>query len=257
VADYFRYKYHRRPNVDLKHPDVKIHVHIQKEMCTVSLDSSGDSLHKRGYRTSTNIAPINEVLAAGLIELSNWDKKLPFVDGMCGSGTIVIEALMKATNTAPSIERKNYAFMFHPDYDSKMWYKLLDEAKEIRKKDYPNIKGIDIDGKIVNEAKDNFVRAGFKPIFHLEHGNLFKYIPREKEGVIIMNPPYDVRLKSADINKLYKEMGDHLKKNFKGWTAYILSGNVEARKKIGLKPSAKIKLFNGKIECRLLKFEMF
>lgn len=257
ICDFWREETGKRPNIDVRKPTFTFVLHIWQDEVQLAIDLTGEPLFKRRYRTQTNEAPLNEVLASGLIELSSWDKKMPFIDGMCGSGTIVIEALMKATNCAPSIERKNYAFMFHPDFDSKLWYKLLDEAKEIRENEYPNIKGIDKDERIVNEAKDNFVRAGFKPIFHLEHNNFFRYTPKEKEGVIIMNPPYDVRLKSSDINKLYKDIGDHLKKNFKGWTAYILSGNVEARKHIGLKPSEKIKLFNGKIECRLLRFEMF
>ena len=147
--------------------------------------------------------------------------------------------------------------MFHPDFDSKLWYKIYDEAKNNRLNEYPNIKGVEIEDQMFNEAKENFVRAGYKPLFHLEHGDFFKYKPKEKEGVIIMNPPYDMRLKTDNINKLYKDIGDHLKNNFKGWTAYILSGNEEARKKIGLKLSQKIKLYNGKIECRLLKFELF
>ena len=257
ICDFWRKETGKRPNVDVRKPTFTFVLHIWQDEVQLAIDLTGEPLFKRRYRTQTNEAPLNEVLASGLIELSNWDRKKPFLDGMCGSGTIVIEALMKATDTAPSIERKNYAFMFHPDYDSNLWNKLLNQAKERRKNIYPEIKGIEIDEKIVREAKDNFVRAGFKPIFHLEHYDFFDYIPKEKEGVIIMNPPYDMRIKSADINKLYKKIGDHLKKNFKGWTAYILSGNEEARKKIGLKPSEKIKLFNGKIECRFLKFEMF
>ena len=257
ICDFWREETGKRPNIDVRKPTFTFVLHIWQDEVQLAIDLTGEPLFKRRYRTQVNEAPLNEVLAAGLIELSDWDKKMPFIDGMCGSGTIVIEALMKATNCAPSIERKNYAFMFHPDYDSKLWYKVYDEAKEIREKEYPNIKGIEIDSSLVNEAKDNFVRSGFKPLFHLEQGDFFKYIPKEKEGVIIMNPPYDLRIKNTNINKLYKEIGDHLKKNFKGWTAYILSGNEEARKKIGLKPSQKIKLYNGKIECRLLKFEMF
>lgn len=257
ICDFFRDETGKRPDIDVNKPNFTFVLSIWEDEVQLALDLTGDPLFKRRYRSQGTEAPLNEVLAAGIIELTNWDKKMPFLDGMCGSGTIVIEALFKATHTAPSIERKNYAFMFQPDYDSKLWYRLLDEAKDMRTEEYPNIKGIEIDNQTYNTAKENIVRAGYKPIFHIENGNFFNYKPKETEGILVMNPPYDMRLRSADINKLYKEIGDHLKKNFKGWTAYILSGNEEARKSIGLKPTQKIKLFNGKIECRLLKFEMY
>ncbi len=257
ICDFWREETGKRPDIDTRKPTFTFVLNIWQDEVQLSIDLTGEPLFKRRYRTQTNEAPLNEVLAAGIIELSNWDRKMPFLDAMCGSGTFVIEALMKATNKAPSLERKNYAFMFHPDYNNKLWYQLYDEAKELWTKQYPNIKGVEIDGTMVNEAKENFVRAGFKPLFHLEQGDFFKYKPKEKEGVLIMNPPYDVRLKNQNINKFYKDIGDHLKKNFKGWTVYILSGNEEARKRIGLKHTERIKLFNGKIECRLLKFEMY
>lgn len=257
ICDFWREEEGKRPNVDTRKPNFTFILNIWEDQVQVSIDLTGEPLFKRRYRTQTNEAPLNEVLAAGIIEMSNWDRKMPFVDGMCGSGTFVIEALMKATNTAPSLLRKNYAFMFQPDYDNKLWFKVLDEAKALKQHEYPNIKGIEIDGTMVNEAKENFVRAGYKPLFHLEEGDFFKYKPKEKEGVLIMNPPYDMRLKNANINQFYKDMGDHMKKYYKGWTAYILSGNEVAYKKIGLKPTERIKLYNGKIECRLLKFELY
>ncbi|MGB0886196.1 MAG: THUMP domain-containing class I SAM-dependent RNA methyltransferase [Chitinophagales bacterium] len=258
ICDFFREETGgQRPSVDVRKPNFTFVLNIWEDEVQLSIDLTGDPLFKRRYRSQGSEAPLNEILAAGILELTNWDKKMPFLDGMCGSSTLVIEALFKATNTAPSIERKNYAFMFQPDFDSKLWYSLLDEAKETRTEDYPNIKGIEIDAETYATAKENIVRAGFKPLFHLENGDFFKYKPKEKEGILVMNPPYDVRLKSTNIKKLYKEIGDHLKKNFKGWTAYIFSGNEEARKSIGLKPAEKIKLYNGKIECRLLKFELY
>lgn len=258
ICDFFREETGKRPDIDVRKPNFTFILNIWEDQVQLAIDLTGEPLFKRRYRSQSSEAPLNEVLAAGILEMTNWDRKMPLLDGMCGSGTMLIEALFKATNTAASIERKNYAFMFHPDYDAKLWYQVLDEAKESRdEENYPNIKGLEIDERTYNTAKENLVRAGFKPIFHLENGNFFKYKPKEKEGVLVMNPPYDMRLKSKDINKLYKEIGDHLKKNFKGWTAFILSGNEEARKSIGLKPAQRIKLFNGKIECRLLKFELY
>lgn len=258
ICDFFKEETGKRPDVDVRKPNFTFVLSIWEDEVQLALDLTGEPLFKRRYRSQGTEAPLNEVLAAGIIELSQWDRKKPLIDGMCGSGTLAIEALFKATNTAASLERKNYAFMFQPDYDAKLWYKLVEEAKNLRRdEEYPNIKGIEIDTKTYSIAKENMVRAGFKPIFHLENANFFNYKPKEPEGVLLMNPPYDMRLKDANINKMYKQIGDHLKKYYKGWTAFILTGNEEARKSIGLKPTQKIKLFNGKIECRLLKFEMY
>lgn len=258
ICDWFRkHENNLRPDVNIKHPNYVFSVHIRGTDVQISIDASNASLHKRKYRFDGGTAPLNEVLAAGMIALSNWDRKMPFVDGMCGSGTLTIEALMRANNKPAGFDRRSFGFMNWPNFDKALWEKIKQEAEDNIKKEYPNIKGIEIDGKAFALAKENMVRAGFLPIHHLEKEDFFNYKPKEKEGVLFLNPPYDERIKDEDINDFYKHIGDHLKHHYTGWTAWIISSNVEARKHIGLRTAAKIKLFNGKLECRLMKFELF
>ena len=258
ICDWFRKEENgRRPDVNIKHPNYVFSLHIRGTDVQISIDASNASLHQRKYRFDGGLAPLNEVLAAGIIALSNWDKKMPFVDGMTGSGTLTIEALMRANNKPAGFERRRFGFMNWPNFDKQLWEELQAEAEAGIKHEYPNIKGIEIDSKTLALAKENMVRAGFKPIHHLIHGDFFDYKPKEKEGVLFLNPPYDERIKDEDINDFYKRIGDHLKQHYTGWTAWIISSNVEARKHIGLRTAAKIKLFNGKLECRLMKFELF
>jgi len=257
ICDSFRKTHDKRPNVDVRTPNFTFAVHVREDKVEIFKDCTGDSLHMRKYRVDGNIAPLNEVLAAGIIALTGWTPNLPLVDGMTGSGTLVIESLFKATNKPPAFERRNFAFLHWPDFDKKLWEKVRKEAEEGILNEYPNIKGIEIDGKAFNTAKENLVRAGFKPIHHLEQGDFFKYTPKEKQGVLLLNPPYDVRLRNENINQLYEDIGNHMKKNYQGWTVWIISANEEARKHIGLRTSQKIKLFNGKLACTLMKFEMY
>ncbi|MCB0538062.1 MAG: THUMP domain-containing protein [Chitinophagales bacterium] len=257
ICDFFRKQDNKRPNVDVRKPNFIFSLNIRENDIQLAIDASGDSLFKRGYKLEGGQAPLNEVLAAGVIALSEWDGKMPFFDGMTGSGTLVIEALFKATNKPVGIDRADFGFMNWPNFDEKLWKKVYADANKAILNEYPNVKGIEIDHKTFQIAKENMVRAGFMPIHHLEQGDFFKYKPKENQGVVVLNPPYDERIKSDDIIQLYKEIGNHLKQNFEGWTAWIISGNVEARKHIGLKTSQKIKLFNGKIETRLLKFELY
>jgi putative N6-adenine-specific DNA methylase len=257
LCDSFRKTDNKRPNVDVKKPNHIFSLHIRNDKVSLFIDCTGNSLHMRKYRVDGSMAPLNEVLAAGIIALSNWNPKLPFVDGMTGSATLVIEALFKATNKPPAAERKQFAFMDWPHFDEKLWKEIEEEADTKMFYEYPKILGIENDGKTFSAAKENLVRAGFKPIHHLEQGDFFNYKPKEKEGVLFLNPPYDVRIKTENVNELYAQIGDHIKQNFKGWTVWIISANEEARKNIGLRPSQKIRLFNGNLECRLLKFEIF
>jgi putative N6-adenine-specific DNA methylase len=257
LCDSFRKTDNKRPNVDVKRPNHIFSLHIRQDKVDLFKDCTGNSLHMRKYRVESSMAPLNEVLAAGILALSNWEPNIPFVDGMTGSATLAIEALMKATNTPPANQRKYFAFMQWPNFNEKLWNDINTEAEEGILHEYPNIIGIEKDGKVFSSAKENLVRAGFKPIHHLEQGDFFNYKPKEKEGVLFLNPPYDVRIRTENINELYEQIGDHIKQNFKGWTVWIISANEEARKNIGLRPSQKIKLFNGNLECRLLKFEMY
>ncbi len=258
IVDQFREKTGKRPSVDLARPSLRIHVHIASDEAEVSLDSSGDSLHKRGYRQQTGDAPINEALAAGLILLSGWDKQTPFLDLMCGSGTIVIEAAMMALNIAPGILRREFGFERWRDFDTKIWNDVREEAESLKKKeiDFP-ITGVDLSSMMFSHAKENATEAGILKHISFKNMSFENYTPESVPGIILINPPYGGRITSNDLLQLYKSVGDQFKKKYAGWKAFVFTANQEAGKNIGLKPSRKIPLFNGKLECRLLKFEMY
>jgi putative N6-adenine-specific DNA methylase len=258
IVDQFRDRTGKRPDVDLARPSLRIHVHINGEEAEISLDSSGDSLHKRGYRMQTGDAPINETLAAGLIALSGWDRQSPFLDFMCGSGTIVIEAALMALNIAPGIFRSQFGFERWKDFNAKLWEDLRKEAASLKKNgvDFP-LTGIDLSSMMISNAKQNAAAAGVSKHISFQQMSFEEYVPGNSSGIIIINPPYGGRLTSADLLQLYKSVGDQFKKKYAGWKAFVFTANMEAGKNIGLKPSRKIPLFNGKLECRLLKFEMY
>ncbi len=258
IADYFRQKTGQRPSVDVKNPDIRINVYIDNNFCTVALDSSGDALFKRGYRMIAGEAPLNEVLAAGIIMKSEWDKKSSFVDAMCGSGTIVIEAALMAKNIAPGLSRKHFGFMNWVDYDINLFKSICKDAREqiIPELGF-EIVGSDKNFKQVEEAKENAKRAGVKEIVSFKQCIISDFRPPESPGVIIINPPYGERMSVEDINNFYHSIGDAFKKNFSGYDAFIFTGNGPAAKHIGLRTSRRIEMHNGPIECRLLKFEMY
>jgi putative N6-adenine-specific DNA methylase len=258
IVDQFRENVGRRPSVDTAHPKVRINVHISKDIANISLDSSGDSLHKRGYRNQTGEAPINETLAAGMIMLSGWDRKSPLVDFMCGSGTILIEAALMAKNIAPGIFRNEFGFERWNDFDSELWEKIRDDAKakELKKMEFPLV-GIDKSQQTLKTAKENVSNARMNDSIRLHAMPFEEYTPEVNNGMVIINPPYGGRITDEDLFSLYKSIGDQLKKKYKGFTAWILTANKEAAKNIGLKPSRKIELYNGSLECRFLKFELY
>ena len=258
IVDQFRDNTGKRPNVDLVRPSLRIHLHINGEDAEVSLDSSGDSLHKRGYRMQTGDAPINEALAAGLILLSEWDRKSPFLDFMCGSGTILIEAAMMALNIAPGSLRKEFGFQRWNDFNEKLWSEVKQEATAAQKSDidFP-ITGVDLNTMMITYAKENAGAAKVLKYITFKQMSFEDYVPDSAPGIILINPPYGGRITTADILALYKLMGDQFKKKYPGWKGFVFTANMEAGKNIGLKPSRKIPLFNGKLECRLLKFEMY
>lgn len=256
VVDRFRDKFNERPNVDTDAPDIKINLHInQNNECTVSLDSSGTPLFKRGYRKSTGFAPIKEDLAAGMVLLSEWDQQSDFVDLFCGSGTIVIEAALIAYNIAPGINR-DFGFFNWNDFNQSLFDRLKAEALSNQKKFTHKIMGADIDKKVIEAAKTNAQAAGLDDKVQLSVNDFKNFIPAAANGVAISNPPYGERI-GEEINTLYKSYGDALKAHFNGWSAWIISSNLDALKKVGLRPSRKIKLFNGSLECRMMQYKMY
>lgn len=256
IVDQFRDNCGMRPDVDLDHPNLRINIHINEDLCTVSLDSSGKSLHKRGYRLETNEAPISEALAAGLILVSGWDKKSHFVDGMCGSGTFLVEAAMIATNIPANINRAHFAFEDWPDFDQNLW-ELIKESQLKKLKDcYGKIIGYDIDPQTLASAKINIQNAGLEDYIELKCENFFDTVKPEGSTHLVFNPPYGVRLQ-ADIPQMYQSIGDTLKKSYSGAEAWFLTSHMEGLKHVGLRASRKIEIFQAKLECRFVKYEMY
>ncbi|KAF0236091.1 MAG: putative N6-adenine-specific DNA [Prolixibacteraceae bacterium] len=255
IADYFREKFGKRPNVDTENPEIVIDLHVHGDSCTVSLDSSGESLHKRGYRIKQGEAPLNEVLAAGMILLTRWKGECDFLDPMCGSGTLPIEAAMIAHNIPAGKFRKNYAFENWRDFDQL----LLDRVKQsTEKKEFKyNIYASDISGSNLLNAQTNARRAlVFNKIkFQVSDFRNLK-IPLNN-GMIIINPPYGERLKEGDLDELYGMIGERLKHQFTGNNAWILSSSMESLKFIGLKPEVRIDLFNGPLKCKYNNYRLF
>lgn len=257
IADYFRHKYHKRPNVDVKFPDLKIHVHILNDLCTVSLDSSGDSLHKRGYRSATNIAPINEVLAAGLILLSGYTGECNFIDPMCGSGTILIEAAMIANNIPANINRKEFGFEKWKNYDEDLFFTIQDSLlKKIRSSHF-KIMGFDKAPSAVRKAIENVENANLTEFIGVHHINFFNS-QKEVFGqtTILFNPPYGERL-DVDMQAFYKNIGDTLKSGYPDSTVWFITSNLDAIKHVGLRTSRRIPLKNGDLDCIYVRYDMY
>lgn len=259
IVDQFREKYEKRPYVDTEDPDVRISIHISNTSCTVSLDSSGESLHKRGYRTKTNKAPLNEVLAAGMILMSGWDKKSSFIDPMCGSGTLLIEAAMIANNIPPGIYRQKFGFETWKDFDNELLEQIYEEESEENNSDVKII-GADISEIAIRMAKENISNASLKRKIELHIKPIENFDPikvKGENGILITNPPYDERIKKNEINNFYKVLGDIFKNRFKGFETWLISNNFDAIKNIGLKPSKKQTLFNGALECKFLNYSIY
>jgi len=258
IADLFNEKYDKRPSIDTKEPDKRINLHVYEDNCTISIDTSGDALFKREYRRDTDVAPLNEVLAAGMVMLSDYKGIDFFYDPMCGSGTILIEAARIFLNIPPAYSRKKFGFMKFLNYDYKIWNAVKRDAeKAILDETSVKFIGTDISDKVISIARRNIGNARLRNYIKIQTKDFINSKFENQKGLIITNPPYDIRLKSNNINKLYKDIGDTLKHGFKGWSSYIFSGNLGAVKHIGLKPSQKIDLYNGKIECKLLKYDIF
>jgi putative N6-adenine-specific DNA methylase len=260
IVDEVRDRLGSRPNVDTKDPDLRVNVRLFKNRCTLSLDCSGAPLDRRGYRLERHEAPLKENLAAALIELSGWDGTVPFLDPMCGTGTIAIEAALKALRIPPGLLHEgSFGFQRWPGFDRALWQRLVREARQGRLDALPApVQGSDISHSAVAMANENARRAGVADLVRLWRGELSELSPPPGPGVLIFNPPYGKRLgEEEELKPLYKQIGDVLKQRCKGYTAYLFTGNLELAKSVGLKASRRIVLFNGPIECRLLKYEMY
>ncbi len=255
IADSFRKKFKKRPNVNAKDPDISIHLHISKKTCSISLDSSGESLHKRGYKIANINAPINEALAAGLILLSGWNKKTNFYDPMCGSGTILIEAAMIAKNIPANIFRKKFGFESWKDFDTALFEKIKETSLNKICNFNGKIIGSDNFQKNVRSSRANVTNSLLNETIKIKNLDFFESSAMNN-SLVIFNPPYGERL-PIEGDKFYEKIGDILKKNYAGCDVWLISSDIEKLKFIGLKPNKKIKLMNGNLECSFRKFNIY
>ncbi len=259
ICDQFVEKVGRRPSVDVDEPMVGLNLHVYRDRAVLSLESSGESLHKRGYRPVLTKAPLNEALAAALVLLTGWKPDTPFVDPMCGSGVLPIEAAWMALRRPPGLTRKRFGFQGWMDYDVRLWTELRDEARRGVGRALPApILGADVRGDAVSFAINNARAAGIGHLLRFEKRDVRDFRPPEgPPGVILCNPPYGERIgEERELRGLYRTLGEVFAQRCAGWTAFVFTGNPALAHAIGLRPSAQIPLYNGKISCRLLRFEM-
>lgn len=256
IADFFNEKYGKRPSIRLSNPDIRLDVHISGKEVTLSLDSSGEPLFKRGWRTAQTDAPINEVLAAGIIMLSGWRGETDLIDPMCGSGTFLIEAALIATNTAPGVYRDHYAFQQWPDYDEELFNQIYNDDSAEREFTH-KIYGSDIEGKAIAIARANVKSAGMNKYIELERRDFNDIQEVPEGGTLISNPPYGERLNVEEIESLYRDLGYKFKHTFLGYKVWLICYDNELYYKIGLKPSVRYKLNNGGLDCELLQYVIF
>lgn len=258
IVDWFRDRYgDKRPGVRLTDADVIINVHINGGDVTLSLDSSGESLHKRGYRTAQTEAPISEVLAAGIILMSGYRGQCPFVDPMCGFGTFLIEAALIAANIMPGVYRKNFAFEHWPDFDAELFERLWNDDSAERPVEFPII-GADISPTAVDIARRNIRSAGVGRYINLEVKPISQWTEAPvPAGILVTNPPYGERISAPDMDALYQTIGSRLKHVFPGWHAWIIGYREEYFEQIGLAPSEKVSLMNGSLDCELREYVIF
>lgn len=256
IVDQFREQTGKRPNISVANPDIRLNIHVAEDKCTLSLDSSGESLHRRGYRQESVEAPLNEVLAAGMILMTGWHGETDFIDPMCGSGTLLIEAALIAHNMAPGLFRKEYAFEKWPDIDRELFDDIYNDDSEEREFKH-HIYGYDIDVKAVNTARLNVRAAGLANDITIEEQDFKNFQQPKNKAIMVTNPPYGERISTPDLLGTYKMIGERLKHQFTGNDAWVLSYREECFDQIGLKPSIKIPLYNGSLECEFRKYQMF
>lgn len=256
IVDQFREHTGNRPNISVTNPDIRLNIHIAEDNATLSLDSSGESLHRRGYRQESVEAPLNEVLAAGMILMTGWQGETDFIDPMCGSGTLLVEAALIARNISPGVFRKEYAFEKWEDFDQELFDEIYnDDSKE---RDFKHhIYGYDIDMKAVNTARLNVRAAGLAKDVSVEQADIKDFTKPANKSIMVTNPPYGERISTPNLLATYKTIGERLKHAFGGNDAWILSYREECFDQIGLKPSIKIPVYNGSLECEFRKYAMF
>ena len=256
IVDQFRERTGKRPNISVANPDLRLNIHIAEDQCTLSLDSSGESLHRRGYRQESVEAPLNEVLAAGMILMSGWQGDTDFIDPMCGSGTLLIEAALIARNMAPGLFRKEFAFEKWPDFDADLFDEIYNDDSQEREFKH-HIYGYDVDMKAVNTALMNVKAAGLSGDITIRQQDFKDFTQPANKSIMITNPPYGERISTPDLLGTYKMIGERLKHQFKGNDAWVLSYREECFEQIGLQPSIKIPLYNGSLECEFRRYQMF
>ncbi|MCR4964429.1 MAG: RNA methyltransferase [Bacteroidales bacterium] len=256
ICDRFRDKYNERPSVDKEDPDVQFFLHVYKNEAQLFVDSSGESLHKRGYKLRNHPAPINEVVAAAMIKLSGWHGECDFIDPMCGGGTLIVEAAMQALNIPAGFFRREYGFMRWKNFDKELWKAVRKEA-DIRDDVPIDFYGSDINGRFLDIAESNIISARLKDFVKLARKDVVTTKPVRTPAVVMMNPPYGERLQVDDLSELYASIGSTLKHNYSGCRAFIISSDTDALKAIGLHPFLQKTLYNGPIECRYVGYELF
>lgn len=256
IADIFTEKTGKRPSVSVSNPDIRINIHIAQNTCTISLDSSGESLHKRGYRSAQNEAPINEALAAGMLLIAGWNGKENFVDPMCGSGTILIEAAMIALNIPPGIFRKEFAFERWKDFDKELFQEIYNDDSYERDYDF-KVYGFDLSARAISIADENIKNAGLSKYIVLEKRDVKDFEMPEGKYLMVTNPPYGERMVSEDLFDIYGNLGRALKHKFAGNKAWVISSDEKCLTRIGMRPSKKYNLLNGELECSFCLYEVF
>ena len=258
IADHFRDSFGKRPDVDKLRPNVVFDVHIDQNECTVSLNSSGAPLFQRGYRKSVGEAPLNEIVAAGLIMMSNWDMKSDLLDPFCGSGTIAIEAALMANKIPALIERKNYSFKHWKDYDVNLWESIQEKLPRKPDSDLSlSIIGSDTDTEMIKAARDNSRMLPIHNVLSFEAKDFKDQKAPSESGILITNPPYGERLELEEVEPFYKAIGDFFKHNMPGYDCWLISSNFDGLKSIELKPSKKIRVYNGDLECEFRQYKIF
>lgn len=256
IVDQFREKTGTRPNISVSNPDIRLNIHIAEDQATLSLNSSGESLHRRGYRQESVEAPLNEVLAAGMILMTGWKGDTDFIDPMCGSGTLPIEAALIARNISPGVFRKEFAFEKWPDFDKDLFDEIYNDDSQEREFTH-HIYGYDIDMKCVNTANLNIRAAGLSKDITIQQADFKNFEKPAEKSLLIMNPPYGERISTPNLMATYKMIGERLKHQFAGNEAWVLSYREECFEQIGLKPSIKIPVYNGSLECEFRKYTIF